>query len=102
MPEEQGPQYGNREDELRSLIGEAQKVKAMSEHPGWKEVIEPHLLRKAAQFAQQLLTVKPEELAPVQARAAACNDVLNLVDGVIKAGELAQEKLEELKAKTNE
>jgi len=97
MPEEQGPQYGNREDELRSQIGEAQKVKAMSEHPGWQEVIKPHLIGRAAQSVRQLLTVKPEELVPVQATAAAYNDLLNLVDGVIKAGELAQEKLEELK-----
>lgn len=75
----------------------ALKVKAMIEHPGWTEVLEPQLKRHKQSLMNELLSAnltKAEEFIFVRQSIHACDSVFALIKSIISLGEKAAEMLQ--------
>lgn len=84
--------------ELFDAAEQGQQVRAMTEHRGWTEFIEPGLRGNVgAAMAEFLNAKKFEDMVAAQQKLKVINGLFNQIDTMIKLGDEAIEKLKKVK-----
>lgn len=89
----------DEKDEQLYDMERGRKVKFMTQHPGWSEIVGPELARWRESLMTRLLreNLKPEEFTLVRQSINAHDALVEFIKSIMRRGEMAQEEIEKKK-----